>query len=440
MGNKDVAFNLLEDNLPEGWSIRKLSEVAEINTTSLKKTDKVDKIQYVDISSVSERRILQKVEYSFENAPSRARRKVEDGDTIISTVRPNLKAYAYIKNPPKNLVVSTGFAVVRPKKEDYKKYYYYYLTSDQYINYLVLNTRGSAYPAVDVKTIEESNVIVPTSLEAKKIGEILSAFDDKIELNNEMNKTLEEIAQAIFKHWFIDFEFPNENGEPYKSSGGEFVDSELGRIPKGWKVKSIGELVDFTISGDWGNDERSQDYDKKCFCIRGADFPPILRGDKTNIPVRFLKRSSFEKRRLKHGDILIEVSGGTKGRPTGRTVFVHRNLIKQFDESLVFSNFCRLIRVNDMLNSIILFLYLQFIYNKGKMTQYEIQSTGISNFQLKYFFENEKLAVAPIEIQEKFINLVEPIFDKKYTFENYYLSQLRDTLLPKLISGEIRVM
>ncbi|MCF6096047.1 restriction endonuclease subunit S [Thermovorax subterraneus] len=280
-----------------------------------------------------------------------------------------------------------------------------------------------------------------TSLsEQQKIASILSAFDDKIELNNEMNKTLEEIAQAIFKHWFIDFEFPNENGEPYKSSGGEFVDSELGPIPKGWKVKSIGELVDFTISGDWGNDERSQDYDKKCFCIRGADFPPILRGDKTNIPVRFLKRSSFEKRRLKHGDILIEVSGGTKGRPTGRTVFVHRNLIKQFDESLVFSNFCRLIRVNNMLNSIILFLYLQFIYNKGKMTQYEIQSTGISNFQLKYFFENEKLAVAPIEIQEKFINLVEPIFDKKYTFENYYLSQLRDTLLPKLISGEIRVM
>ena len=79
-------------------------------------------------------------------------------------------------------------------------------------------------------------ITVPTLEEQENIANILSCLDEKIELNNEMNKTLEEMAQSIFKRWFVDFEFPNENGEPYKSSGGEMVDSELGMIPNGWEV------------------------------------------------------------------------------------------------------------------------------------------------------------------------------------------------------------
>src|SRR5699024_11080133 len=78
----------------------------------------------------------------------------------------------------------------------------------------------------------------------KTIAHILSTLDDKIEVNNQINKTLENMAQAIFKQWFVDFEFPNEDGEPYKSSGGEMVESELGMIPKGWEVKDLGEIID----------------------------------------------------------------------------------------------------------------------------------------------------------------------------------------------------
>ncbi len=406
MGNKDVAFNLLEDNLPEGWSIRKLSEVAEINTTSLKKTDKVDKIQYVDISSVSERRILQKVEYSFENAPSRARRKVEDGDTIISTVRPNLKAYAYIKNPPKNLVVSTGFAVVRPKKEDYKKYYHYYLTSDQYINYLVLNTRGSAYPAVDVKTIEESNVIVPTSLEAKKIGEILSAFDDKIELNNEMNKTLEEIAQAIFKHWFIDFEFPNENGEPYKSSGGEFVDSELGPIPKGWEVKKLDEVVR----------------------IKYGKILPIKKLKNNGYPVYGGNGiiGYYDEYLYEQPQVIIACRGAASGK-----------VLTTYPKSFITNNSLVLELPNE---NRVFYFYLKYYCLNYPFYKY---ATGSAQPQIT--IENIKfteILVPEISIIEKYNDIIKNIEEIVYNREiqNQTLSQLRDTLLPKLISGEIRVM
>jgi type I restriction enzyme S subunit len=101
---------------------------------------------------------------------------------------------------------------------------------------------GSAQPLINQEILNNITITCPPLPEQQKIASILSAFDDKIELNNEMNKTLEEIAQAIFKHWFIDFEFPNENGEPYKSSGGEFVDSELGPIPKGWRINTIRDI------------------------------------------------------------------------------------------------------------------------------------------------------------------------------------------------------
>lgn len=117
-------------------------------------------------------------------------------------------------------------------------YLYYYLIQPEIRYNLAANAGGSANQAnispADIKNID---IKLPSLEEQEKIVNILSCLDDKIELNNEMNKTLEEMAQSIFKRWFVDFEFPNEDGEPYKSSGGEMVDSELGMIPKGWEVK-----------------------------------------------------------------------------------------------------------------------------------------------------------------------------------------------------------
>lgn len=108
---------------------------------------------------------------------------------------------------------------------------------------------GSAIASLTTKTLNQIEISIPNLETQEKIASILSALDDKIEINNEMNKTLEEMAQTLFKRWFIDFDFPNENGEPYRSSGGKMVDSELGEIPEGWEVatletkKEFGELI-----------------------------------------------------------------------------------------------------------------------------------------------------------------------------------------------------
>jgi len=103
---------------------------------------------------------------------------------------------------------------------------------------------GSVQDNINLGTFEKIKFRIPDLPTQTAIAEILSSLDDKIELNNKINQELENLAQALFKQWFIDFEFPNQNGEPYKSSGGEMIDSELGEIPKGWEVGSIYDISD----------------------------------------------------------------------------------------------------------------------------------------------------------------------------------------------------
>jgi type I restriction enzyme S subunit len=121
----------------------------------------------------------------------------------------------------------------------------FYSLNLKYEHFRQMSNDHSVRGSLTTKMLGDEEILLPPLADQKVIAKILSDLDEKIELNNEMNKTLEEIAQAIFKRWFIDFEFPNENGDPYKSSGGEMVKSELGMIPKGC---SVGKLRDICKS------------------------------------------------------------------------------------------------------------------------------------------------------------------------------------------------
>jgi len=123
----------------------------------------------------------------------------------------------------------------------FPKYLYYWIISPEGKQQILGSAIGSTQQALTIDNLKRTTLAFPNINEQRRIAEILSSLDDKIELNRKMNKTLESIAQAIFKRWFVDFEFPNENGKPYKSNGGKMVESELGKIPEGWR---IGKLKD----------------------------------------------------------------------------------------------------------------------------------------------------------------------------------------------------
>ena len=177
----------------------------------------------------------------------------------------------------------------------------------------------------------------------QKIATVLSSLEDKIALNRRINAKLEQMAKHLYDHWFVQFDFPNAEGKPYKASGGKMVYNETLKreIPEGWEVKKISDLLECDISGDWGEEEIKGKHKYKVNCIRGCDMV-----DMTNLPVRYILESN-SKKLLKKDDFVIEISGGSPTQSTGRIVQITDEIIKRFNGKVICSNFCHGIRIND---------------------------------------------------------------------------------------------
>lgn len=174
--------------VPQGWEVKKLGEVVEINKLTLKdNTDPNYKFTYIDLSSVNKGNIiLSNEELFFKNAPSRARRIIEEDNIIIATVRPNLQGFAYIDFPCKDYIVSTGFAVLSYKNNIYMKFLYNMFYSNVLMGQINAIITGSNYPAINSNDIKNFSIPVPPLEEQKKIAEILSLWDKAIEQTKDL--------------------------------------------------------------------------------------------------------------------------------------------------------------------------------------------------------------------------------------------------------------
>lgn len=401
-----------------------MKDIASVNERSIKKGDRIDTIQYIDIAAVNHRNIDKLQVFNLNDAPSRARRIVKDNDILISTVRPNLKHYTMIRKAEPNMVASTGFAVISPKKV-YPDFLYYYLTSDSYTRYLTQIAEGqtSAYPAFNPDIIENTVVYLPPENEQFEIGEMLASLDKKIELNNAINKNLEEMAQTLFKRWFVEFEFPNENGEPYKSSGGEFEECELGLIPKGWKVGRATDIFDVqsggtpkTSTSEYWNGEIPFFTPKDC-----SNFFYVINTEKTITEDGLNNCNS----KLYKTDTVFITARGTVGKVAlaGRDMAMNQScyaLVAKngYTQKYVFHQTQQLINVL-----------------RKNASGAVFDAITVSTFQ------NLKTILPDTELIRKFDGLVNELYslmlEKINEIQN--LQHIRDTLLPKLMSGEIRV-
>src|SRR3989338_7294030 len=228
--------------IPEDWEELKLLEAIEINPKrELKKGVSAKKVPMDCL------RPFNKKIQSFEVSKFSGGSKFINEDTLIAKITPCLEngktAFVDILRDDEVGFGSTEFIVLYGKNEKTTNDFVYYLSiSPQLRKEAIKSMTGtSGRQRVQNDLFEDIEIIIPSINEQSAIAKILSDLDSKIELNQQMNKTLESIAQAIFTNWFVDFEFPNEKGKPYKSSGGEMVDSELGEIPKGWKIGFFGD-------------------------------------------------------------------------------------------------------------------------------------------------------------------------------------------------------
>jgi type I restriction enzyme S subunit len=311
---------------------------------------------------------------------------------------------------------------------------------------------GGAQRNLSGMLIRRFAINTPPLLEQGSIAQVLGALDDKIKLNRQMNETLEAIARAIFKSWFVDFDPVRAKAEGRQALGMDaetaalfprsFEDSPLGKIPKNWHALRIGDLFKYVLGGDWGRDELSDTFSVYAAVIRGTDFSNLENCQDEEVPLRFVQPSKYEKRRLRPFDLVLEISGGSRDQPTGRSMLVTKGILERLGGEVIPASFCRLIRSQDEDHAYFLALHLAILYEEGGTWNYQNQSTGISNFQFEYFSDHERLPFPDTEaIIRAFGNQMRPLLsriDHNQT-ETRCLRAIRDALLPKLVSGEIRI-
>jgi type I restriction enzyme, S subunit len=313
----------------------------------------------------------------------------------------------------------------------------YYLLSSCFKNELKSKIlSGTILESLHVKYFPQLRLPYPSLKEQGKIVGILNPIYKRIYLNRKINETLESISQYIFKHWFIDFEFPNEQDKPYKSSGGEFIDSELGKIPKGWEYISIGNIdifiTDLVANGSFASIKKNlKIYDTPNYAlfIRNTDLKVNFKNSKKYISK--LSYNFLAKSRLFGGELIISNVGDVG------SVFLCPN----FNIPMSLGN--NLILV-DSKNKEQFYNYYLFFLFKSKIGQGLIKSITTGSVQSKFNktdFKKLKIVIPNKKIIKDFNLIVSSIIKLKSNkeSENDILLEIRDTLLPKLITGKIRV-
>lgn len=269
----------------------------------------------------------------------------------------------------------------------------------------------------------------------QRIASILSAYDNLIENNNKRIKILEQMAENLYKEWFVRFRFPN-----YQNA--EFSNSALGKIPKTFSIVKMKDIIGDYIGGGWGSDDSDKSFSIGAYVIRGTDFPNIKKGDISSCLFRYHKASNYSSRRLKKDDIIIEVSGGTAEQPVGRTIIITEDIINRFGGKVICASFCKMLRLKHNAISPIYFIYwMNYLYQSRIIDRFQLQSTGIINFKFEYFLRKGDVLLPPRNIMIDFANKVEKIKDQinKIAEINDNLIKQRDMLLPRLMSGKLEV-
>lgn len=398
------------------WTFHKLGDVVSSNNKGVGKEYPHQKILYLDTGSITHGRIDSFQEFSLENAPSRAKRLVKNNDIIYSTVRPIQRHYGFIVNPLPNLVVSTGFSVIETNQELAEPLYVYnFLTSDEVVETLDIIADGStsAYPSLKPSDIENLEILLPPLSEQKAIASILSSLDDKIALLHCQNKTLEAMAETLFRQWFVAEAQEDWDEKPlgdiatvqngYAFSSRDYVEHQSGHL----EVFKMGHI-------EPGGGLR---YSPK------SDFVP--------------RTEKLKKWILSEGDIVMAMtdmkdSMGILGHPA------------MIDKSNTYVLNQRVAKIHLNSDDILINNYFLYLQMKTDIAIAIIQNKAHGGVQVNLSTEAIKstpIIVPPKPDQEKGFKLLEGYLLKSQNNRNQIrtLEKLRDTLLPKLMSGGVRV-
>lgn len=396
----------------EEWKEYDVTQLCDSISCTFNKS--VDKVILVNTSDVLEGKILNHELTANKNLRGQFKKSFKKNDILYSEIRPANKRFAYVDIDPHNYIASTKLMVLRNKDIILPKYLYFLLTSKNTINVLqkIAISRSGTFPQITFSELSNIKVLLPPLVIQDKILSILSALDNKIENNRKINENLEAQAQALFKSWFVDF-------EPFRDQ--PFVDSELGPIPQGWKVVGLSSIAEY-ING-----------------LAMQKFRPLE--NEIGLPVLKIKElgngdfdsnSEFcspslvdDKFIINNGDIIFSWSGtlmvkywcGGKG---GLNQHLFNVVPKEYPKWFVYqwtkfhlANFIRIAKDKAV--------------TMGHIKRGELDKAKVA-VPTRVLFDKINFTMVPIHEQMVLKEI-----------EIRHLSKLRDTLLPKLMSGEIKV-
>ena len=374
---------------PSGWVETTLGEIVKTNLSSISRDYPFDEILYLDTGSITENRIESLQKIKTKDAPSRAKRILQPNDIVYSNVRPVQKHFGVIENPQDNLVASTGFTTITTNIDKaFPKFIYYLISQDSAINFFqqIAEHSTSAYPSIRPEHIESFVINLPPLLEQRAIAGVLSAFDDKIELLREQNKTLEASAQAIFGEWF-----------------GKYSPDRPEDLPEGWRVGKIGEII-----------------------------------QRFSIPYKCTKSDLEPKGKTK---IFDQGTSGLYGYTSRQPDFEasKENPVILFTNHtcnywFVDYSFCAIQNVIPYRGKDNYDVYFLYFMTKGSIEFIEYKGHWPD-------FEAKDFIIPPANLAEKFSKFSKPILEKisENNSQIQTLSTFRDTLLPRLMRREVRV-
>ncbi len=310
------------------------------------------------------------------------------------------------------------------------KFLCYWIGSKEGYGVLNNTTIGSSQKALTIASLKQIECPLPPVEIQERVVDILSAYDNLIENNQKQIKLLEEAAQRLYKEWFVDLRFPGHETTP-------IVDG----VPAGWKKVLLKELVSYEIGGGWGEESPTEKCDREAYVIRGTDIEGITHGGFQTIPFRFHAESNLSSRNLKAGDIVFEVSGGSRTEGVARCLLVTSSMLERWNNHVICASFCKLIRPQ---HGFSLYLHdcFKFLRASGKTEEYDKRSaSSIVNYRWKDFLSQELLLKPSKDVIERYNRVANTYYS---TIINCSLQidsakGARDRLLPKLMSGEIEV-